>query len=93
MLELKRRLSQAVRIGTRTVVTVIAVEEEPQRAVLRIREFRTAVSVPLVPGEICEAHVDGHPLKIHLRSVERGEAVLGFDAPRELPVDRAEKPQ
>lgn len=97
MLELKRRPDQVVRIGRRAKLTVLKLATN--KAHVQLEVPGVIIVAPLTVGHTYEAEVDGYPLKVTLQAIEParggqagvGEAVLGFDAPRELVINRAER--
>lgn len=96
MLELKRRPDQFVRIGQSARLTVLELSRTEVRVELKVPGV--VIVAPLQLGKVYEAEVDGHELQVHLKGIDlardgspgKGEALLGFEAPRELRIDRGE---
>lgn len=96
MLELKRRPHQSVRIGHSAKLTVLSLSTTQISVELSVPGV--TIVAPLQLGKVYEAEVDGHTLQVHLKGIDpardgspgKGEALLGFEAPRELKIDRGE---
>lgn len=88
MLELKRKVNQAVLVGKGLSVTVHQIKNNNAHLVMRSPGLE--FEVVLYPRHSWTAVVDGRLLTVELDRVERGEAVLGFDADRALRIDREE---
>lgn len=97
MLELKRRPQQVVKIGKRARLMVLSLTAAKVHVQLEVPGV--TIVAPLTVGHTYEAEVDGHSLKVTLLAIAPardgshglGEAVLGFEAPRELAINRAER--
>lgn len=90
MLELTRRVGQSVQIGKRHTLTVLGLL--PRIVTLQLTAGEEYfLSGPLKFGTWFDVEIDGYPLRIHALELDRGEARLGFDAPRELDIQRTER--
>lgn len=88
MLELKRKVKQGVRIGASLRATLA--ELLPRNAVFHVNAPGLEFELHLKVGSVTHVLVDGYALEVHMVAIERGEAVLGFEASRNLRIDRAE---
>lgn len=89
MLELKRKVGQTVRLGTETQLTVSQLTATSATLILERPDLHLVA--PVLVGRHHDIEVEGHPVQIHLLDVVRGEARLGFIAPRELSIERPER--
>lgn len=97
MLELKRRPNQVVTIGKRVRLTVISLGQD--KVHVQLETPGVTIDAPLAVGRPYTAEVDGYPLRVTVTGIEParggqsglGEAVFGFEAPRELIINRAER--
>lgn len=88
MLELTRRIGQGVRIAHTITLTVVNLA--PGTASL-LFEGPLVSTVMMSRGTAYEFEVNGDNVRLHLISVIRGEARLGFEAPRRIDIQRIER--
>lgn len=88
MLELKRKVEQQVLIGERVTLTVKKLVDP-----IVEMQFHSTVGLfyaKVAKGERYGLKVRGQVIFVHVLDIGRGEASLGFDAPREVAIDRIE---
>ena len=97
MLELTRKVGESVRLGPAELgITVTVGQLKPQQCAVTVeRTFANRGSskyhFDIKKGESILVPVGNIQVHIHLLSVIRGEARLGFEAPRIFPIDRVER--
>lgn len=89
MLELKRKVQQTVKIGREAVLTIASLDRDSALIELLSPAMHL---IHRLNGRhpVFETQIDGYLLRIHLLGVSRGEACLGFEADRTLPINRGE---
>jgi hypothetical protein len=81
-------MGQAVILGIDARLTVTSIG--PTRITVLLERSLVSIAIPLSLGQSYFFHVEGIGVRLHLRSIDRGEVLLGFEAPRKLPIDRSE---
>ena len=89
MLELTRRIGQSVRIADQYMLTITSLA--PGMAVVSLESPELTVAAALSKGKAYELDIGGETVKLHLISVIRGDARLGFQAPRSINIQRMER--
>jgi sRNA-binding carbon storage regulator CsrA len=89
MLRLKRKQGQTVLIGGSVELTVLALEAGLVR--VQLTQANASRSHSLQVGEGLQVHVRGGEVRVNLDGVDRGEALLSFDAPRSISIERPER--
>lgn len=89
MLELKRRVGQQVVIANDYKLTVIGMDASSVR--LQLQAPGLDLTAPIRCGRSYEFDVNGSIVSVELRSIDRGEAALAFEAPRFVTIERPER--
>lgn len=91
MLHLTRRLSEQIKVGEDTMLTVQQLFAG--KIVLQLAAPGVEIEAPIWQGRNYDFHVDKCNVTVRLNKVVRGVAFLSFDAPRSLPIINAERIQ
>lgn len=90
MLELTRRVGEMVLLGEAHELRVTAIAPRIVSLQLTRRE-EYFLSGPLQLGTSFTFEVDGQNVTVHAIAIFRGEVRLGFEAPREIAIERPER--
>lgn len=91
MLELTRHLDQGFKIGTDHKLFVRDVK--PQCVTVRLYCSVYDVIAAIKYDHPYTVTIDGHAVKIHCLRIDRGQVRFGFEAPREISINRIERVQ
>jgi hypothetical protein len=89
MLHITRELSEQIKLGESTTLTVLQLL--PGKIILQLEAPGVQISAPIQQGRNYDFEVDKCNVTVRLNRVVRGVAFMSFDAPRALRIINAER--